>query len=85
MWIKSNEYVMYIHIHTYILIHDHSPTGLFRASAAQQDWPNACEGTSGCRQMVMDDPGAQQPSHMFFDLGKGQATTPGTPCTTLYK
>ena len=59
--------------------------GLFRASSAQWDWPNACEGASGCRQTVMDDPGAQQPSQMFLDLGKGQTTTLGTPCPTVYE
>ena len=50
----------------YVLLHDHSPTGLFRASAAQQDRPNACEGATGSRQTVMNDPGAKQPSQMFF-------------------
>ena len=45
-----------------ILKHDHSPMGLFRASAAQRDRPNACEGAPGSRQTVMNDPGAQQPS-----------------------
>ena len=39
------------------------------------------KGASGCRPTVMNDPGAQQPD--VFDLGKGQATTPGTPCYTL--
>ena len=32
----------------------------------------------------MKDPGAQQPSQMFFFyLGEGPTTTPGTPCPTL--
>ena len=44
-----------------------SPTGLLGASAAGQ-------------MHVMDDPGAQQPSQMFLDLGKGQTTTLGTLC-----
>ena len=72
-------------IHTYIYItylYKTTPPELFRASAAQRDQPNACEGTSGCRQTVMDDPGAQQPSQMFFDLGKGQTTAPGNLCPT---
>ena len=42
-------------------------------------------GASGCRQTVMNDPGAQQLSQMFYDLGKGQTTTPGTPCPTPYE
>ena len=54
--------------------------GLFRASAAQRGRPNACEGATGSRQTVMNDPRAKQPSQMFFDLGKGQTTTTGTPC-----
>ena len=57
-----------------------SPTGLLGASAAQRDRPNACDGASECRQTVIDDPGAQQPSQMFLDLGKGQTTTLGTLC-----
>jgi len=28
------------------------------------------KGASGCRQTVMNDPGAQQPSQMFFTLVK---------------
>ena len=40
---------------------------------------------SSCRQTVMNDPGAQQPSQMFFYLGKGQTTTLGTLCPTPYE
>jgi len=36
----------YTHTH----IHDHSPTGLFRASAAQRDRPSAHESTPGSRK-----------------------------------
>ena len=43
------------------------------------------KGVSGCRHTVMDDPGAQQPSQRFFDLGKGLTTTPGTPYPTPYE
>ena len=43
------------------------------------------KGASGCRQTVMNYPVAQQPSQIFFfDLGKGQTTTPGTPCSTPF-
>ena len=56
-------------------------TGLFRASAPARDRPNACEGASGCRQTAINDTEAQ----MFFDMSKGQITTPGTPCPTLYE
>ena len=41
---------------------------------------------SGCCQTVMNDPRAQQPSQMFFmffDSGKGQTTTPRTPCPSV--
>ena len=41
------------------------------------------KGASGSRQTAMNDPGAQQSN--VFDLGKGQTTTPGTPCATLYE
>ena len=41
------------------------------------------KGASGCRQTIMNDPGAQQPD--VFYLGKGQTTTPGTPCPTPYE
>ena len=43
------------------------------------------KGVSGCRHMVMNDPGAQQASQRIFDLGKGLTTTPGTLCPTPYE
>ena len=43
------------------------------------------KGASGCHQTVMNYPGAQQLSQMFYDLGKGQTTTPGAPCPTPYE
>ena len=44
------------------------------------------KGAAGCRQTVMNDPGAQQPSQMFLTwVCKGQTTTPGTPCPTPYE
>ena len=36
-------------------------------------------------QTVMNDPGAKATRSGFFDLGKGQTTTPGTSCPTLYE
>ena len=51
------------YIHTYIWP---LPAGLFRASAAQRDRLNLCEGTSDYRQTVTNDPRAQQPSQMLL-------------------
>ena len=48
----------------------------------QQDRPIHMKGASGCRQTVMYDPGAQQPSQMLL-TGKGQTTGPGIRCPTL--
>ena len=42
--------VLLVCSYTVVHIHDHSPTGLFRASAAQRDRPNACEGAPGSRK-----------------------------------
>jgi len=41
------------------------------------------KGASGSRQTAMNDPRAAKPD--VFDLGKGQTTTPGTLCPTLYE
>ena len=36
--------------HTHTHLQEHSPTGLFRASASQRDRQNACEGAPGSRK-----------------------------------
>ena len=44
------------------------------------------KGASGSRQTDMNDPGAHAAAKPdAFDLGKGQTTTPGTPCPTNSK
>jgi len=40
------------------------------------------KGASGSRQTATNDPAAKPD---VFDLGKGQTTTPGTPCPALYE
>ena len=50
----------------YTYIHDHSPTGLFMASADRRDRPNACKGASGSRKrswMIPERISQPRPDH----------------------
>ena len=61
------------------------PEGWGAKGAAQRDQLNACE------RRLWQPPNNHEWSRstaaksMFFDLGKGQTTTPGTSCPTLYE
>ena len=47
-------------------IHDHYPTGLFRASTAQRYRPNACEGAPGSRKRSWMIPERSNQVRFFF-------------------
>ena len=79
IWVSSKNMMLYVCL---LITLTRSPKAELRRAQLNRIGRMHMKGASGCRQTVMNDPGAQKPSQMFSDLGKGQTTTPGTPCPT---
>ena len=69
-----------------VLYHPYlQPEGWIAKGAAQRDRPNACERCLWLPPNSHEWSRSKAAKLDVFDLGKGQTTTPGTPCPTPYE